>query len=246
MNKNKTARLLGAVGALALLLTAGAGPAYAQETAAGIVVEQARLTDSQGLEGESRVTVEGADCIQAQLGTLTMPGAYGTIAVTLQNRNSFPVKLVQKDIDDTTLEGVYVRVALLVPGEETIPAGGRCTFGLTVEWAPDSQQSHEQAEGHFAVRLRYEDGTVWVDPQPDQPTDPDRPNDPADNEGSTGGESGSGAEAAAAGSTSSTPARSAPATGDRAALLPWMALLAASSLGLAGMGHREYHHRKGN
>lgn len=237
MNKNKTARLLGAVGALALLLTAGAGPAYAQETAAGIVVEQARLTDSQGLEGESRVTVEGADCIQAQLGTLTMPGAYGTIAVTLQNRNSFPVKLVQKDIDDTTLEGVYVRVALLEPGEETIPAGGRCTFGLTVEWAPDSRQSYEQAAGDFAVRLRYEDGTVWVDPQPDQP---------ADNEGSTGGESGSGAEAAAAGSTSSTPARNAPATGDRAALLPWMALLAASSLGLAGMGHREYHHRKGN
>lgn len=237
MNKNKTARLLGAVGALALLLTAGAGPAYAQETAAGIVVEQARLTDSQGLEGESRVTVEGADCIQAQLGTLTMPGAYGTIAVTLQNRNSFPVKLVQKDIADTTLEGVYVRVALLEPGEETIPAGGRCTFGLTVEWAPDSRQSYEQAAGDFAVRLRYEDGTVWVDPQPDQS---------ADNEGSTGGESGSGAEAAAAGSASSTPARSAPATGDRAALLPWMALLAASSLGLAGMGHREYHHRKGN
>lgn len=240
MNKNKTARLLGAVGALALLLTAGAGPAYAQETAAGIVVEQARLTDSQGLEGESRVTVEGADCIQAQLGTLTMPGAYGTIAVTLQNRNSFPVKLVQKDIADTTLEDVYVRVALPEPGEETIPAGGRCTFGLTVEWAPDSRQSYEQAEGDFAVRLRYEDGTVWVAPQPDQPADP------ADNEGSTGGESGSGAEAAAAGSTSSTPARSAPATGDRAALLPWMALLAASSLGLAGMGHRKYHHRKGN
>lgn len=240
MNKNKTARLLGAVGALALLLTAGAGPAYAQETAAGIVVEQARLTDSQGLEGESRVTVEGADCIQAQLGTLTMPGAYGTIAVTLQNRNSFPVKLVQKDIADTTLEGVYVRVALLEPGKETIPAGGRCTFGLTVEWAPDSRQSYEQAAGDFAVRLRYEDGTVWVDPQPDQPADP------ADKGGSTGGESGSGSEAAAAGSTSSTPARSAPATGDRAALLPWMALLAASSLGLAGMGHREYHNRKGN
>lgn len=240
MNKNKTARLLGAVGALALLLTAGAGPAYAQETAAGIVVEQARLTDSQGLEGESRVTVEGADCIQAELGVLTMPGAYGTIAVTLQNRNSFPVKLVQKDIADTTLEGVYVRVALLEPGEETIPAGGRCTFGLTVEWAPDSRQSYEQAAGDFAVRLRYEDGTVWVDPQPDQPADP------ADNEGSTGGESGSGAEAAAAGSASGTPARSSPATGDRAALLPWMALLAASSLGLAGMGHREYHHRKGN
>lgn len=240
MNKNKTARLLGAVGALALLLTAGAGPAYAQETAAGIVVEQARLTDSQGLEGESRVTVERADCIQAQLGTLTMPGAYGTIAVTLQNRNSFPVKLVQKDIADTTLEGVYVRVALLEPGEETIPAGGRCTFGLTVEWAPDSRQSYEQAAGDFAVRLRYEDGTVWVDPQPDQPADP------ADKGGSTGGKPGSRAEAAAAGSTSSTPARSAPATGDRAALLPWMALLAASSLGLAGMGHREYHHRKGN
>lgn len=237
MNKNKTARLLGAVGALALLLTAGAGPAYAQETAAGIVVEQARLTDSQGLEGESRVTVEGADCIQTQLGTLTMPGAYGTIAVTLQNRNSFPVKLVQKDIADTALEGVYVRVALPDPGEETITAGGRCTFGLTVEWAPDSRQSYEQAEGDFAVRLRYEDGTVWVDPQPDQP---------ADKGGSTGGKPGSGAEAAAAGSTSSTPARSAPATGDRAALLPWMALLAASSLGLAGMGHREYHHRKGN
>lgn len=237
MNKNKTARLLGAVGALALLLTAWAGPAYAQETAAGIVVEQARLTDSQGLEGESRVTVEGADCIQAQLGTLTMPGAYGTIAVTLQNRNSFPVKLVQKDIADTTLEDIHVRVALLEPGEETIPAGGRCTFGLTVEWAPDSRQSHEQAAGHFAVRLRYEDGTVWVAPQPDQP---------ADNEGSMGGESGSGAEAAAAGSASGTPARNAPATGDRAALLPWMALLAASSLGLAGMGHRKYHHRKGN
>lgn len=244
MNKNKTARLLGAVGALALLLTAGAGPAYAQETAAGIVVEQARLTDSQGLEGESRVTVEGADCIQAQLGTLTMPGAYGTIAVTLQNRNSFPVKLVQKDIADTTLEDVCVRVALLEPGKETIPAGGRCTFGLTVEWAPDSRQSYEQAAGDFTVRLRYEDGTVWVDPQPDQPTDPDRPNDPADNGGDTGGKPGS--EAAAAGSTSSTPARSSPATGDRAALLPWMALLAASSLGLAGMGHREYHHRKGN
>ena len=237
MNKNKTARLLGAVGALALLLTAGAGPAYAQETTAGIVVEQARLTDSQGLEGESRVTVEGADCIQAELGVLTMPGAYGTITVTLQNRNSFPVKLVQKDITDTTLEDIHVRVALPEPWEETIPAGGRCTFGLTVEWAPDSRQSYEQAEGDFAVRLRYEDGTVWVDPKPDQP---------ADNEGSTGGESGSGAEAAAAGSTSSTPARSAPATGDRAALLPWMALLAASSLGLAGMGHREYHHRKGN
>ena len=237
MNKNKTARLLGAVGALALLLTAGAGSAYAQETAAGIVVEQARLTDSRGLEGESRVTVEGADCIQAQLGTLTMPGAYGTITVTLQNRNSFPVRLVQKDVTNTTLEDIQVRMALPEPGEETIPAGGRCTFGLTVEWAPDSRQSYEQAEGHFAVRLRYEDGTVWVDPQPDQP---------ADNEGSTGGESGSGAEAAAAGSTSSTPARSAPATGDRAALLPWMALLAASSLGLAGMGHREYHHRKGN
>lgn len=237
MNKNKTARLLGAVGALALLLTAWAGPAYAQETAAGIVVEQARLTDSQGLEGESRVTVEGADCIQAQLGTLTMPGAYGTVTVTLQNRNSFPVRLVQKDITDTTLEDIHVRVALPEPWEETIPAGGRCTFGLTVEWAPDSRQSYEQAEGDFAVRLRYEDGTVWVDPQPDQP---------ADNEGSTGGKPGSGAEAAAAGSTSSTPARSAPATGDRAALLPWMALLAASSLGLAGMGHREYHHRKGN
>lgn len=237
MNKNKTARLLGAVGALALLLTAGAGPAYAQETAAGIVVEQARLTDSQGLEGESRVTVEGADCIQAQLGTLTMPSAYGTIAVTLQNRNSFPVKLVQKDVTNTALEDIQVRVALPEPGEETIPAGGRCTFGLTVEWAPDSRQSYEQAEGHFAVRLRYEDGTVWVDPQPDGP---------ADNEGSTGGESGSGAEAAAAGSTSSTPARSAPATGDRAALLPWMALLAASSLGLAGMGHRAFHHRKGS
>lgn len=237
MNKNKTASLLGAVGALALLLTAWAGPAYAQETTAGIVVEQARLTDSQGLEGESRVTVEGADCIQAELGVLTMPGAYGTITVTLQNRNSFPVKLVQKDITDTTLEDIHVRVALPEPWEETIPAGGRCTFGLTVEWAPDSRQSYEQAEGHFAVRLRYEDGTVWVAPQPDQP---------ADNEGSTGGESGSGAEAAAAGSTSSTPARSAPATGDRAALLPWMALLAASSLGLAGMGHREYHHRKGN
>ena len=236
MNKNKTARLLGAVGALALLLTAGVGPAYAQETNAGIVVEQARLTDSQGLEGESRVTVEGADCIQAQLGTLTLPGAYGTIAVTLQNRNSFPVRLVQKDVTNTALEDIQVRMALPEPGEETIPAGGRCTFGLTVEWAPDSRQSHEQAEGHFAVRLRYEDGTVWVDPQPDQPTDPASPTGPAE----------SGAEAAAAGSTSSTPARSAPATGDRAALLPWMALLAASSLGLAGMGHREYHHRKGN
>lgn len=240
MNKNKTARLLGAVGALALLLTAGAGPAYAQETAAGIVVEQARLTDSQSLEGESRVTVEGADCVQAQLGTLTMPGAYGTITVTLQNRNSFPVKLVQKDVTNTALEDIQVRMALPEPGEETIPAGGRCTFGLTVEWAPDSRQSYEQAEGDFAVRLRYEDGTVWVDPQPDQPADP------ADKGGSTGGKPGSGAEAAAAGSTSSTPARSAPATGDRAALLPWMALLAASSLGLAGMGHREYHHRKGN
>lgn len=237
MNKNKTASLLGAVGALALLLTAWAGPAYAQETTAGIVVEQARLTDSQGLEGESRVTVEGADCIQAQLGVLTMPGAYGTITVTLQNRNSFPVKLVQKDVTNTALEDIQVRTALPEPGKETIPAGGRCTFGLTVEWAPDSRQSYEQAAGDFAVRLRYEDGTVWVDPQPDQP---------ADNEGSTGGKPGSGAEAAAAGSTSSTPARSAPATGDRAALLPWMALLAASSLGLAGMGHREYHHRKGN
>lgn len=237
MNKNKTASLLGAVGALALLLTAGAGPAYAQETAAGIVVEQARLTDSQGLEGESRVTVEGADCIQAQLGTLTMPGAYGTIAVTLQNRNSFPVRLVQKDVADTALEDIQVRTALPEPGEETIPAGGRCTFGLTVEWAPDSRQSYEQAEGDFAVRLRYEDGTVWVDPQPDQP---------ADNEGSTGGESGSGAEAAAAGSASGTPARNAPATGDRAAPLPWVALLAASSLGLAGMGHRVFHHRKGS
>ena len=90
------------------------------------------------------------------------------------------------------------------------------------------------------MRLRYEDGTVWVDPQPDQPADP------ADKGGSTGGKPGSGAEAAAAGSASGTPARNAPATGDRAALLPWMALLAASSLGLAGMGHREYHHRKGN
>lgn len=237
MNKNKTARLLGAVGALALLLTAGAGPAYAQETAAGIVVEQARLTDSQSLEGESRVTVEGADCIQAQLGTLTMPGAYGTITVTLHNQNTFPVVLVQKETVDTGLADIRVHFAALEPGKETIPAGGRCTFGLTVEWAPDSRQSYEQAAGDFAVRLRYEDGTVWVAPQPDQP---------ADNEGSTGGESGSGAEAAAAGSTSSTPARSAPATGDRAALLPWMALLAASSLGLAGMGHREYHHRKGN
>lgn len=237
MNKNKTARLLGAVGALALLLTAGAGPAYAQETAAGIVVEQARLTDSQGLEGESRVTVEGADCIQAQLGTLTMPGAYGTIAVTLQNRNSFPVVLVQKETVDTGLADIRVYFAALEPGKETIPAGGRCTFGLTVEWEPDSKQNYQEAEGQFALRLRYEDGTVWVEPQPDGP---------ADKEGSTGGESGSGAEAAAAGSTSSTPARSAPATGDRAALLPWMALLAASSLGLAGMGHREYHHRKGN
>ena len=236
MNKNKTARLLGAVGALALLLTAGAGPAYAQETAAGIMVEQARLTDSQGLEGESRVTVEGADCIQAQLGTLTMPGAYGTITVTLQNRNSFPVRLVQKDVTNTALEDIQVRVALPEPGEETIPAGGRCTFGLTVEWAPDSRQSYEQAAGDFAVRLRYEDGTVWVDPQPDQPADPASPTGPAE----------SGAEAAAAGSASGTPARSAPATGDRAALLPWMALLAASSLGLAGMGHRDYHHRKGN
>lgn len=237
MNKNKTASLLGAVGALALLLTAWAGPAYAQETAAGIVVEQARLTDSQGLEGESRVTVEGADCIQTQLGTLTMPGAYGTIAVTLQNRNSFPVKLVQKDIADTGLADIRVHFAALEPGKETIPAGGRCTFGLTVEWKPDSKQNYQEAEGQFALRLRYEDGTVWVEPQPDGP---------ADNEGSTGGESGSGAEAAAAGSTSSTPARSAPATGDRAALLPWMALLAASSLGLARMGHRKYHHRKGN
>lgn len=237
MNKNKTARLLGAVGALALLLTAGAGPAYAQETAAGIVVEQARLTDSQGLEGESRVTVEGADCIQAQLGTLTMPGAYGTIAVTLQNRNSFPVKLVQKETVDTGLADIRVHFAALEPGKETIPAGGRCTFGLTVEWEPDSKQNYQEAEGQFALRLRYEDGTVWVEPQPDQP---------ADKGGSTGGKPGSGAEAAAAGSTSSTPARSAPATGDRAALLPWMALLAASSLGLAGMGHREYHHRKGN
>lgn len=237
MNKNKTARLLGAVGALALLLTAGAGPAYAQETAAGIVVEQARLTESQGLEGESRVTVEGADCIQAQLGTLTMPGAYGTITVTLQNRNSFPVKLVQKETVDTGLADIRVHFAALEPGKETIPAGGRCTFGLTVEWEPDSKQNYQEAEGQFALRLRYEDGTVWVEPQPD---------DPADNEGSTGGKPGSGAEAAAAGSTSSTPARSAPATGDRAALLPWMTLLAASSLGLAGMGHREYHHRKGN
>lgn len=237
MNKNKTARLLGAVGALALLLTAGAGPAYAQETAAGIVVEQARLTDSQGLEGESRVTVEGADCIQAQLGTLTMPGAYGTITVTLHNQNTFPVVLVQKETVDTGLADIRVHFAALEPGKETIPAGGRCTFGLTVEWAPDSRQSYEQAEGHFALRLRYEDGTVWVEPQPDGP---------ADNEGSTGGESGSGAEAAAAGSASGTPARNAPATGDRAALLPWMALLAASSLGLAGMGHRKYHHRKGN
>ncbi len=230
MNKNKTASLLGAVGALALLLTAWAGPAYAQETTAGIVVEQARLTDSQGLEGESRVTVEGADCIQAELGALTMPGAYGTITVTLQNRNSFPVKLVQKDITDTTLEDIHVRVALPEPWEETIPAGGRCTFGLTVEWAPDSQQSYEQAEGHFAVRLCYEDGTVWVDPQPDQPADPNRPNDPADNGGNTGGKPGGGAAA----------------TGDRAALLPWVALLAASSLGLAGMGHRAFHHRKGS
>ena len=237
MNKNKTARLLGAVGALALLLTAGAGPAYAQETAAGIVVEQARLTESQGLEGESRVTVEGADCIQAQLGTLTMPGAYGTITVTLQNRNSFPVKLVQKETVDTGLADIRVHFAALEPGKETIPAGGRCTFGLTVEWEPDSKQNYQEAEGQFALRLRYEDGTVWVEPQPD---------DPADNEGSTGGKPGSGAEAAAAGSTSSTPARSAPATGDRAALLPWMTLLAASSLGLAGMGHRESHHRKGN
>ena len=237
MNKNKTARLLGAVGALALLLTAGAGPAYAQETAAGIVVEQARLTDSQGLEGESRVTVEGADCIQAQLGTLTMPGAYGTITVTLHNQNTFPVVLVQKETVDTGLADIRVHFAALEPGKETIPAGGRCTFGLTVEWAPDSRQSYEQAEGHFALRLRYEDGTVWVEPQPDGP---------ADNESSTGGESGSGAEAAAAGSASGTPARNAPATGDRAALLPWMALLAASSLGLAGMGHRKYHHRKGN
>lgn len=237
MNKNKTARLLGAVGALALLLTAGAGPAYAQETTAGIVVEQARLTDSQGLEGESRVTVEGADCIQAELGVLTMPGAYGTITVTLHNQNTFPVVLVQKETVDTGLADIRVHFAALEPGKETIPAGGRCTFGLTVEWEPDSRQSYEQAAGDFAVRLRYEDGTVWVDPQPDQP---------ADNEGSTGGESGSGAEAAAAGSTSSTPARNAPATGDRAALLPWMALLAASSLGLAGMGHRKYHHRKGN
>ena len=244
MNKNKTARLLGAVGALALLLTAGAGPAYAQETAAGIVVEQARLTDSQGLEGESRVTVEGADCIQAQLGTLTMPGAYGTITVTLQNRNSFPVKLVQKETVDTGLADIRVHFAALEPGEETIPAGGRCTFGLTVEWAPDSRQSYEQAKGHFAVRLRYEDGTVWVDPQPDQPTDPDRPNDSADNGGDTGGKPGSGA--AAAESTSSARTTGTPATGDRAALLPWMALLAASSLGLAGMGHRKYHHRKGN
>lgn len=240
MNKNKTARLLGAVGALALLLTAGAGPAYAQETAAGIVVEQAALTDSRGLEGDSRVTVEGADCIQAQLGTLTMPGAYGTIAVTLHNQNTFPVVLVQKETVDTGLADIRVHFAALEPGEETIPAGGRCTFGLTVEWAPDSRQSYEQAAGDFAVRLRYEDGTVWVDPQPDQPADP------ADKGGSTGGKPGSGAEAAAAGSTSSTPARSAPATGDRAALLPWMALLAASSLGLAGMGHRKYHHRKGN
>ena len=237
MNKNKTARLLGAVGALALLLTAGAGPAYAQETAAGIVVEQARLTDSQSLEGESRVTVEGADCIQAQLGTLTMPGAYGTITVTLHNQNTFPVVLVQKETVDTGLADIRVHFAALEPGEETIPAGGRCTFGLTVEWEPDSKQNYQEAEGQFAVRLRYEDGTVWVDPQPDGP---------ADNEGSTGGESGSGAEVAAAGSTSSTPARSAPATGDRAALLPWMALLAASSLGLARMGHRKYHHRKGN
>lgn len=244
MNKNKTASLLGAVGALALLLTAWAGPAYAQETTAGIVVEQARLTDSQGLEGESRVTVEGADCIQAELGALTMPGAYGTITVTLQNRNSFPVKLVQKDITDTTLEDIHVRVALPEPWEETIPAGGRCTFGLTVEWAPDSRQSYEQAEGHFAVRLRYEDGTVWVDQQPDQPTDPDRPNDPADNGGNTGGKPGSGA--AVAESTSSARTTGIPATGDRAALWPWVALLAASSLGLAGMGHRAFHHRKGS
>lgn len=244
MNKNKTASLLGAMGALALLLTAWAGPAYAQETTAGIVVEQARLTDSQGLEGESRVTVEGADCIQAELGVLTMPGAYGTITVTLQNRKSFSVKLVQKDITDTTLEDIHVRVALPEPWEETIPAGGRCTFGLTVEWAPDSRQSYEQAEGHFTVRLRYEDGTVWVDPQPDQPTDPDRPNDPADNGGNTGSKPGSGA--AAAESTLNARTAGTPATGDRAALLPWVALLAASSLGLAGMGHRAFHHRKGS
>lgn len=244
MNKNKTARLLGAVGALALLLTAGAGPAYAQETAAGIVVEQARLTDSQGLEGESRVTVEGADCIQAQLGTLTMPGAYGTIAVTLHNQNTFPVVLVQKETVDTGLADIRVHFAALEPGKETIPAGGRCTFGLTVEWEPDSKQNYQEAEGQFALRLRYEDGTVWVDPQPDQPTDPDRPNDPADNGGDTGGKPGSGA--AAAESTSSARTTGTPATGDRAALLPWMALLAASNLGLAGMGHREYHHRKGN
>ena len=107
-----------------------------------------------------------------------------------------------------------------------------------MEWAPDSRQSYEQAEGHFAVRLRYEDGTVWVDPQPDQPTDP------ADNGGNTGGKPGSGA--AEAESTLNARTTGTPATGDWAALLPWVALLAASSLGLAGMGHRAFHHRKGS
>ena len=173
-----------------------------------------------------------------------MPRAFGTVPVTLKNSNSYPGKLMHTHTAYTPLKDIHVRVARPAPWKETIPAGGRCTFGLTVEWAPDSRQSYEQAEGHFAVRLRYEDGAVWVDPQPDQPTDPDRPNDPADNGGNTGGKPGSGA--AAAESTSSARTTGTPATGDRAALLPWVALLAASSLGLAGMGHRAFQHRKGS
>lgn len=244
MSKRRTgraARLLGAVGALALMLAAGAAPAYAQETTAGIQVEQAQLTDSKGLAGESRVTVDGADCIQAALGTLSMPGAYGTITVTLHNQNTFPVTLVQKETVDTGLADIRVHFAELEPGKETIPAGGRCTFGLTVEWEPDSKQNYQEAEGQFALRLRYEDGTVWVEPQPDGSAGGE-----GGGSGNPGSESGTAQTAAQSGESQSPAARTAPATGDRAALLPWMALLAASSLGLAGMGHREYHHRKGN
>lgn len=157
---------------LLLLAACSLGAAYALpgswQPAPGdmqVEVESAAVRSSAGVQGESRIWLEDAQTLRADLAALSQPGAYVELELTLYNSGTLPATLTAQEQIDCGLEDIYVRFPQLeTAGSERLLPGDRCTISLVAVWDPDSARSVETAEsGTFGLTLHYtNDEIVFV------------------------------------------------------------------------------------
>lgn len=121
-----------------------------------IIIEKFRTSQGNVTATDDRLSI--------QLNPLTKPGDYAEITLTVWNRGSREVRLVQEEELDCGLEDISVSFPQLEVGERLQP-GDRCTLTLIVAWDSDSELSYpaEQA-GTFGLKLKYESNTVSMVP----------------------------------------------------------------------------------